>query len=178
MIYFFVEWKNRCVLVFFFQAEDGIRALYVTGVQTCALPICGRGRPRGICLPARGSRPEREQSDRADRRDRPGQRPGHACRAASASPFRCRGGPAGRAHRPRRRSERERHAVFDLRTRTVAQGACRVAAKRASRECGGARSTPSGLLRNPSPDPGTWVCPYCHTILFVRGSTKITRWFL
>src|SRR5204862_773664 len=27
---------------FFFQAEDGIRDLYVTGVQTCALPICGR----------------------------------------------------------------------------------------------------------------------------------------
>src|SRR5579871_3975462 len=25
--------------VFFFQAEDGIRYLYVTGVQTCALPI-------------------------------------------------------------------------------------------------------------------------------------------
>src|SRR5204862_7474551 len=24
---------------FFFQAEDGIRRLYVTGVQTCALPI-------------------------------------------------------------------------------------------------------------------------------------------
>src|SRR5204863_1869614 len=23
-----------------FQAEDGIRDLYVTGVQTCALPIC------------------------------------------------------------------------------------------------------------------------------------------
>src|SRR6266496_5830483 len=30
-----------CFLVFFFfQAEDGIRDLYVTGVQTCALPIC------------------------------------------------------------------------------------------------------------------------------------------
>src|SRR5215469_14509417 len=28
--------------LFFFQAEDGIRGLYVTGVQTCALPICGR----------------------------------------------------------------------------------------------------------------------------------------
>src|SRR5690349_23776252 len=27
---------------FFFQAEDGIRDLYVTGVQTCALPISGR----------------------------------------------------------------------------------------------------------------------------------------
>src|SRR5256886_10589505 len=27
---------------FFFQAEDGIRDLTVTGVQTCALPICKR----------------------------------------------------------------------------------------------------------------------------------------
>src|SRR2546427_5906679 len=29
---------------FFFQAEDGIRDLTVTGVQTCALPIYGRDR--------------------------------------------------------------------------------------------------------------------------------------
>src|SRR3989441_1847276 len=30
-----------CLLVFFFfQAEDGIRDKLVTGVQTCALPIC------------------------------------------------------------------------------------------------------------------------------------------
>src|SRR2546430_12355773 len=28
------------VSFFFFQAEDGIRDLTVTGVQTCALPIC------------------------------------------------------------------------------------------------------------------------------------------
>src|SRR2546430_8586199 len=28
------------ILHFFFQAEDGIRDLTVTGVQTCALPIC------------------------------------------------------------------------------------------------------------------------------------------
>ena len=28
--------------VFFFQAEDGIRDRLVTGVQTCALPICLR----------------------------------------------------------------------------------------------------------------------------------------
>src|SRR5205807_7169857 len=27
---------------FFFQAEDGIRYYKVTGVQTCALPICGK----------------------------------------------------------------------------------------------------------------------------------------
>src|SRR5699024_11320852 len=31
---------------FFFQAEDGIRDRNVTGVQTCALPICGRRRGR------------------------------------------------------------------------------------------------------------------------------------
>src|SRR5206468_8287691 len=29
------------VFLFFFQAEDGIRDLIVTGVQTCALPIFG-----------------------------------------------------------------------------------------------------------------------------------------
>src|SRR3712207_7043900 len=33
----------RCSF-FFFQAEDGIRDIGVTGVQTCALPIC-RGEP-------------------------------------------------------------------------------------------------------------------------------------
>src|SRR5690606_40210249 len=30
--------------VFCFQAEDGIRDFHVTGVQTCALPICGVGK--------------------------------------------------------------------------------------------------------------------------------------
>src|SRR5438552_13709064 len=30
-----------CVILFFFQAEDGIRDDLVTGVQTCALPISG-----------------------------------------------------------------------------------------------------------------------------------------
>src|SRR5256885_8084631 len=39
---------------FFFQAEDGIRDYKVTGVQTCALPICGapRGRRRAMTLTA------------------------------------------------------------------------------------------------------------------------------
>src|SRR5206468_8704132 len=32
---------------FFFQAEDGIRDLIVTGVQTCALPIWSDGTPGG-----------------------------------------------------------------------------------------------------------------------------------
>src|SRR6266436_9501289 len=30
---------GRRIMGFFFQAEDGIRAVAVTGVQTCALPI-------------------------------------------------------------------------------------------------------------------------------------------
>src|SRR2546430_4532964 len=33
---------SRSFVLFFFQAEDGIRDLTVTGVQTCALPICTR----------------------------------------------------------------------------------------------------------------------------------------
>src|SRR2546423_4996276 len=33
---------------FFFQAEDGIRDKLVTGVQTCALPICDQRRRRKI----------------------------------------------------------------------------------------------------------------------------------
>src|SRR5256885_10142171 len=32
-----------CIFFFFFQAEDGIRDYKVTGVQTCALPICRCG---------------------------------------------------------------------------------------------------------------------------------------
>src|SRR2546422_10548848 len=35
------------ILIFFFQAEDGIRDVAVTGVQTCALPISHRVRERG-----------------------------------------------------------------------------------------------------------------------------------
>src|SRR5207302_4353431 len=32
--------RQQCRYSFFFQAEDGIRDFHVTGVQTCALPIC------------------------------------------------------------------------------------------------------------------------------------------
>src|SRR2546430_2833374 len=35
---------------FFFQAEDGIRDLTVTGVQTCALPILGRSDGEGAVV--------------------------------------------------------------------------------------------------------------------------------
>src|SRR5438874_8319660 len=32
--------SSSSTAIVFFHAEDGIRVLYVTGVQTCALPIC------------------------------------------------------------------------------------------------------------------------------------------
>src|SRR5229473_5916201 len=64
---------------FFFQAEDGIRDKLVTGVQTCALPICrggcrtprrragvsrGRRAPGGSRPLARSRRPRREEARR------------------------------------------------------------------------------------------------------------------
>src|SRR2546422_3759844 len=45
-----------CVFFFFFQAEDGIRDVAVTGVQTCALPIC-------VIFPVFGSYMERWRLD-------------------------------------------------------------------------------------------------------------------
>ena len=44
------------ICFFFFQAEDGIRDYKVTGVQTCALPICrneNRGSIKSGVLPQR-----------------------------------------------------------------------------------------------------------------------------
>src|SRR3989454_12264200 len=54
------------LIIFFFQAEDGIRDYKVTGVQTCALPISPRaGAPRfaGARRP-RGARPVRRGGSR------------------------------------------------------------------------------------------------------------------
>src|SRR5204862_4520196 len=45
----------RSLCFFFFQAEDGIRDLYVTGVQTCALPIWLRLQEREKLLDAAGA---------------------------------------------------------------------------------------------------------------------------
>src|SRR5689334_23742206 len=50
MIADFVLLSRRCVLFFFFQAEDGIRDGTVTGVQTCALPISLRKLVRKLGL--------------------------------------------------------------------------------------------------------------------------------
>src|SRR5256886_5431632 len=72
------------VLFFFFQAEDGIRDLTVTGVQTCALPICrrpARRAGRSGDRPADRARDRRGGGARPDRPGGPG-RPGGA-RAAT-----------------------------------------------------------------------------------------------
>src|SRR5256885_12315434 len=42
--------------IFFFQAEDGIRYYKVTGVQTCALPICSDSPTLGPAASARADK--------------------------------------------------------------------------------------------------------------------------
>src|SRR2546427_7091814 len=87
------------VFFFFFQAEDGIRDLTVTGVQTCALPICCAGaRLRPAVLP--GSATARGR-----------------CRCPAAAPGRARPGAphsrsAGRSCRRRQSTgSRDRKSV-------------------------------------------------------------------
>src|SRR5205085_6387596 len=73
-----------CSFFFFFQAEDGIRDLTVTGVQTCALPISGdeeltHGYPssRPVWAPTATS---------LDRRTWSRSRPAAAAKASAAGP--------------------------------------------------------------------------------------------
>src|SRR2546430_13241162 len=54
----------------FFQAEDGIRDLTVTGVQTCALPICRLDRSRrllALCFLGNGGLDVHRQPPRSRR---------------------------------------------------------------------------------------------------------------
>src|SRR5207245_7877311 len=55
-------------LCLFFQAEDGIRDATVTGVQTCALPICSSpgGKTNPLQASNTGRAPGRFSSTRAD----------------------------------------------------------------------------------------------------------------
>src|SRR3989440_9573292 len=61
------------IFFFFFQAEDGIRDLIVTGVQTCALPILARyegdGRDSGKLAYEPGHRRELVAAAGVDRED-------------------------------------------------------------------------------------------------------------
>src|SRR3989449_1107118 len=98
-------------LFFFFQAEDGIRDVAVTGVQTCALPISlpvpvrARGRPRASHGGPAGSPLARVHPERA-RRARPGV-PGRARE-------RLLGGPAARPRRQVGDLPRQGRRKFDL----------------------------------------------------------------
>src|SRR5256886_12884476 len=83
---------------FFFQAEDGIRDLTVTGVQTCALPIY----PPGLCGPAQGPRP----GGRVDREVHPAFPGEHLLGPHGA--FEEAAGLAWRSERGTRRSEERR----------------------------------------------------------------------
>src|SRR3712207_8607114 len=80
---------------FFFQAEDGIRDIGVTGVQTCALPISADARR------ARGpGQADVEGSALRDARD--------ALCVTVAAPAGPRQNPSGRADVPGLRSEERR----------------------------------------------------------------------
>src|SRR5690349_16705911 len=69
--------------VFFFQAEDGIRDLYVTGVQTCALPIWRASAASGASRLGPATRASSGRCNRAARRSRTpsSRRRGCACLA-------------------------------------------------------------------------------------------------
>src|SRR2546430_16241239 len=82
---------------FFFQAEDGIRDLTVTGVQTCALPISGTS--------SRGSPPSAT--------------PGRTRAATSRSRTRAGTGTAPRFCRTRRSEERRVGKGVDLGGRRI-----------------------------------------------------------
>src|SRR2546430_8984467 len=100
-----------CSLFFFFQAEDGIRDLTVTGVQTCALPI-SRLPPKVsalLCAPGARFRADATDASATAGRTRAGSccprgspqaLPRHRPRAAPGGPLRVR--PVKRRRRLRR----------------------------------------------------------------------------
>src|SRR2546422_10337483 len=103
---------------FFFQAEDGIRDVAVTGVQTCALPISRRG-SWAVRL-GRWS-PSTTGARTAEQWDQGGEERGHSLSACQARALDLEGlgSPlAGRLHPPGAR-RRETAAVLasDRRTR-------------------------------------------------------------
>src|SRR5215475_14751118 len=63
-------------IFFFFQAEDGIRDFHVTGVQTCALPICWRPRPGAVVEGIRLGRLQAERLEPRRKRDLAAPHPG------------------------------------------------------------------------------------------------------
>src|SRR5437868_8883932 len=99
--------RTRC---FFFQAEDGIRDRNVTGVQTCALPICHSSGAPDPDDHLRRARPPAERRGRAGARlwpDRNGPDP------AWLSERHVPAGPGGRGTRSEEHTS-ELQSRFDL----------------------------------------------------------------
>src|SRR2546422_7427110 len=107
-----MTWMYSGFLFFFFQAEDGIRDVAVTGVQTCALPISGahgtrRGRLGGSTGTARrgGDPLDLDGHRRHPARLRPSPHAGRRAGGADSGDRVGRGGDAratcARAPRPR-----------------------------------------------------------------------------
>src|SRR2546422_6394969 len=90
----FVTWSNARIIIrhyrsdviavlafFFFQAEDGIRDVAVTGVQTCALPISADHRSHLAHQGGPGADRRRAQQDRPAGRRSEERRVGKECRS-------------------------------------------------------------------------------------------------
>src|SRR5699024_6526137 len=64
----YIKMSGHMMVIFFFQAEDGIRDRNVTGVQTCALPISDKPEKTEISAartaPADDNRPETTTSQK------------------------------------------------------------------------------------------------------------------
>src|SRR6478672_11081424 len=103
---------------FFFQAEDGIRDLIVTGVQTCALPICLRR------LAARFGRSTRLRVDRTDGGAWPDRARPREARSSGGSDdarrdrYGRRGARAGEGAQERRRPRASGLTLVSARTQT------------------------------------------------------------
>src|SRR5256884_284099 len=106
----------QCFQFVFFQAEDGIRDVAVTGVQTCALPISGRVAQR-VCFRCNASRHRGLTVWPSNRRGRPrcagdaGREPG---------PYQCSG--KARAIRPAGTREALPGTKIELRKAKLANG--------------------------------------------------------
>src|SRR2546430_10355260 len=144
------------LLFFFFQAEDGIRDLTVTGVQTCALPISPRRRAGG----RRAARPDSRANDPAGGATRKDAAVGGGGVARLREPEGdarrgegCAGAHAGGRGRGRARTRGAgRHEDLARRSDRVGRGATR-------RAPGGGRDEADGRigargLRSPGPIDG------------------------
>src|SRR5580693_10025629 len=78
-VLFFHRITNDAVLIFFFQAEDGIRDGTVTGVQTCAFRSGVGGGMAGLVLAAEFALVDAHASERDDRSEE--RRVGKECRS-------------------------------------------------------------------------------------------------